>query len=262
MNSRRLPQISSLTLLPAIALVALSGAAHAGPNLVLNGDFEQTSQPGSFEFGSRYPSQQLTDWTTDGYNFVFQPGTADTTGAVGEYGALKLWGPADGSSNGLATTSPAGGNFVAADGAFAVGPISQTISGLTPGVSTAVSFYWAGAQQFGYNGPTTEQWQVQLGSENSVDPDRPERQSWFHRLDQGYPHVHPDQRQRSAVVPLAGYTRRCAALRVAGRRVGLDLGSGAGHLVGSRRGRGGLAGCRVAASQGGRCRECWRSERS
>ena len=42
--------------------------------------------------------------------------------------------------------------------------ITQTIKGLTPGATYAVSFAWAGAQQTGYTGATTEQWQVNLGN--------------------------------------------------------------------------------------------------
>lgn len=140
-------------------------------NLVANGDFEQLLVPGfSAEFGSRFPSQQVTGWTTNGYNFVFTPGSADTTGATGEFGGLTLWGPNNGSSNGLPATSPSGGNFVAMDGAFEVGPLSQTINGLIPGKATSVSFFWAGAQQQGFNGPTTEQFQVSLGTQTEFTP--------------------------------------------------------------------------------------------
>jgi len=143
-----------------------SGAAlAAGPNLVLNGGFEQTLVNASSEFGSRYPSQQVTSWTSTGYNFVFKPGTADTTGAASEFGSgLMLWGPNNGSANGLPSTSPSGGNFVAADGAFSVGAISQTITGIAAGQTVDVSFYWAGAQQYSFDGATTEKWQVSLGS--------------------------------------------------------------------------------------------------
>jgi hypothetical protein len=63
---------------------------------------------------------------------------------------------------------------VGADGAYEVGAINQTISGLTALHTYAVSFYWAAAQQAGYGclsnpsnpgGCTTEQWQVSLGSQ-------------------------------------------------------------------------------------------------
>ena len=149
-----------------VAAFTLAVPAARAANLVVNGDFEQLRVPGSsMEFGSRYPYQQVTGWTTNGYNFVFTPGSADTSGAIGEYGGLFLWGPNNGSNNGLTATSPAGGNYLAFDGAYAVGPISQTISGLTPGKAVTLSFYWGGAQQLGYNGSNTEQIQVSLGNE-------------------------------------------------------------------------------------------------
>jgi len=154
----------------ASALMLLVSSAQAS-NLALNGDFEQLLVPGaSMEFGGRFPFQQVTNWTTDGYNFVFAPGSADTTGGAGEYGTVSLWGPNNGSSNGLPATSPTGGNFLAMDGAYAVDAVSQTINGLIPGQKATVSFYWAGAQQKGYNSATTEQFQVSLGSETQFTP--------------------------------------------------------------------------------------------
>lgn len=76
-----------------------------------------------------------------------------------------LWGPNDGSDNGLPASSPDGGNFVGADGAYDVGAITQTINGLTAGDTYTVGFWWAGAQQSGFTGSNTEQWQVSLGSQ-------------------------------------------------------------------------------------------------
>jgi len=152
----------------AVALAAIAlGTAAGATNLVTNGDFELTTLPGSAEFGARYPSNQLTGWTTNGYNFVFASGAADDgTGAAGEYNNLQLWGPGNGSNNGLPASSPTGGNYVGADGAYAVGAISQTINGLNAGQKYDVSFWWAGAQQYGFNGANTEQWQVSLGNES------------------------------------------------------------------------------------------------
>jgi len=54
---------------------------------------------------------------------------------------------------------------VAADGAFQVGAISQTISGLNVGQQYTVGFDWAAAQQHGFTGATTEQWKVSLGGQ-------------------------------------------------------------------------------------------------
>ena len=148
------------------AWVLLTGVAHAGPNLVVNGDFETTTATSSVQM----TATNVASWSTGGYNFLFLPGagtsgtTADTTGATGQYGGLNLWGPGNGSSNGL-SESPTGGNFVAADGAFQQGAISQTISNLVVGVNYLLSFYWAAAQQSGFTGPTTEMWGVSLGAQ-------------------------------------------------------------------------------------------------
>jgi hypothetical protein len=145
----------------AIALaLGASGGAQAG-NLVTNGSFESTTN-GVGELGY---STNATGWATTGYNFLFTPGSADTTGVPGQFGNLSLWGPNNGSANGLPATSPDGGNYVGADGAYDAGPITQTISGLTVGDTYQVGFWWAGAQQSGFNGPNTEQWVVGFGSQ-------------------------------------------------------------------------------------------------
>ena len=150
-----------LAAVPLAVLLTCSIPVHAS-NLVLNGGFELTTA-GKGQLGY---NTSIIDWTnaTNAYNFVFTPGSADTTGAMTQYGVpLKLWGPGDGSANGLPATSPDGGNFVAADGAYHTGPISQTITGLTIGDIYAVSFWWAGAQQLNYTSANTEQWKVTLG---------------------------------------------------------------------------------------------------
>ncbi len=152
--------------LSAAAVFSCVVSAQASTNLVTNGGFESlTNGPG--QLGN---NTTATGWDTTGYNFVFAPGAADTTGSQGVYGSLTLWGPKNGSSNGLPATSPDGGNFVAADGAFDQGAITQTISGLIAGNSYTVSFYWAGAQQYNYAGGTTEQWKVKFGSQTQTTP--------------------------------------------------------------------------------------------
>ncbi len=164
-----LPYTIKSAVLAAVSISAFAISAHANTINVVNGSFEQTLTNQSSEFGSRYSSQQVTGWTSTGYNFVYLPGTASTTGATGEYGNVQLWGPGNGSANGL-TSSPAGGNYLAMDGAYAQGPVSQTLSGLTVGAATTVKFYFAGAQQYGYTGPTTEQFAVSLGNQ-TIDTD-------------------------------------------------------------------------------------------
>ena len=146
--------------LSAVAFLTLATSAQA--TLVFtNGSFETTTN-GKGELGF---NTIATGWTTTGYNFLYTSGSADTTGATGQDGNVQLWGPGNGSANGLPASSPDGGNFVAADGVFQVGAIQQTITGLTKGNAYAVGFWWAGAQQSGYNTATTEQWQVSLGGQ-------------------------------------------------------------------------------------------------
>jgi hypothetical protein len=151
----------------AIALSAatvLSVAPLAQAELVTNGGFEVTSAgTGQINFNTT-----VTGWSlpvpNDSYAFIYAPGTADTTGAASEYGNVQLWGPNNGSPNGLPASSPAGGNFLASDGAFQNnGPLTQTINGLVAGDEYSVSFWWAAAQQQGFNGDTTSGWIVDFG---------------------------------------------------------------------------------------------------
>ena len=145
-------------LLGLVAVAAFGGTAQAA-NLVVNGGFETlTNGIGQLNYNT-----VATGWSTNGYNFVFGGATADSVGSSGQYGNLKLWGPANGFANGLGP-SPDGGNFAAADGAFGVSPIQQTLTGLTSGKKYAVKFYWAGAQQQGFTGPNDERWDVTLGN--------------------------------------------------------------------------------------------------
>jgi hypothetical protein len=156
----------------AAALLSIfASPARATTSYLLNGSFEQTTNG----TGQLTYNTVATDWvsgtsgTNDGYNFLFAPGTADSTGATGADGNLKLWGPGDGSANGLPATSPDGGNYIAADGAYEVAAISQTLSGLTPGDYYAVTFDYAGAQQSGFTGVNTEGWQVSLTGDATQD---------------------------------------------------------------------------------------------
>jgi hypothetical protein len=138
--------------------------ALAGVDLVTNGGFESNGGNGQIGFNT-----SAADWSlplnNTGYDFLFAPGTADTTGSVGQFGGLTLYGPGNGVANGLPATSPAEGYFLGADADFQQAALSQTITGLVVAESYTVGFWWAGAQQTGFTGPTMEQWQVSLGSE-------------------------------------------------------------------------------------------------
>lgn len=166
-----------------ILAIGPANLSRAGNLQVTNGSF--TDYTGGYKgapsqlanpsySGAGYTS--LTGWTvTDGtYGFLMGSGTADTTGAYSpQYSnTFNLWGPGTGGgsvNNGLTASSPDGGNYLALDGGqnYRGGGISQTITGLTAGTNYDVTFYWAGAQQQGqnFNGATTEQVQVTLGSQ-------------------------------------------------------------------------------------------------
>jgi len=169
--------------LAGLAFFAMSPSVEAG-NLVQNGSFESLTCSGISSgctngLGNLGYNTNASNWTTSGYNFVFTAAAATnvtsngTDQIQGVDGGLALWGPSgsslgspngdpDNVANGLGP-SPDGGNFVGADGAYETGAITQTINGLTKGNVYAVSFWYAGAQQYTFNGNTTEAWIVDLG---------------------------------------------------------------------------------------------------
>ncbi len=158
-------------LLSAIALFAAASAGSAqATNLVTNGGFESTTNgPGHMYYGYT----DATGWNSNnGYNFIFAPGTADTSGSyTPEYnGYISFWGSNNGGPDVIPASSPDGGNFLGMDGAYQVEPMQQTLTGLTVGKKYNVGFYWAAAQQTGYNGATTEAFKVSLGAENYTTP--------------------------------------------------------------------------------------------
>jgi hypothetical protein len=143
---------------------AFGHAAMAQTNLVQNGSFAVTGGNTSFQFGtnnSYVSTETLANWSSVGYNFVFLP---TSTVATGTYGNLSLYSATTSPSNSFNNASPTGGNFIGADGAYGTAAITQTINGLAVGSNYAVSFAWAAAQQTGFTGATTEQWQVTLGT--------------------------------------------------------------------------------------------------
>jgi hypothetical protein len=166
----------SLLALSAVALLIFAPSAQA--DLVTNGSFESTTNGPGFQFESSqsgFPYTSATGWTSDNgsgnaYNFIFAPGTADTTGVTGQDGLVTLWGSNNGGLNVIPASSPDGGNFVAADADFQIGAISQTIGGLTVGDTYTVGFWWAAAQQSGFDGEIHQDWAVSLGSETLDTP--------------------------------------------------------------------------------------------
>jgi hypothetical protein len=146
------------------AALALGSAAQAG-NLVKNGDFETNGGNGQIGVNTSAANWSIGNPGNSSYAFLYGPGTADTTGANGQFGFVGLWGPGNGVANGLPATSPTGGFFLATDPAFQQNAIVQTITGLTPGAKYDVGFWYGFAQQEFFNGDTSQQWQVSLGSD-------------------------------------------------------------------------------------------------
>ena len=172
--------------------VAFATPHRAAANLVQDGNFTGVVNSGSTaglttlygQFGTETGSTlTVANWSTAGYNFVYAPGTGDIgTAAAGAnsgqpkeapgqynyngYGTTYMWGPNNGSANGLPSTDPLGGNYIAMDGAYEVGAVSQTITGLTVGKIYVLSFYWAAAQQQSFTGATTENVTATLGSQS------------------------------------------------------------------------------------------------
>lgn len=169
-----------LVLSAAAVCLGLSAAAHAAPiNFVQNGSFERTTynnvsaQVDYVFYNNPAYSQHVAGWTnnnwngsTSGYNFLMNgASTTDCNGAYGvgygDSGQISLWGMQNGSSNGIGP-SPDGGNFMAMDGVYHPSSISQILTGLTAGMNTQVSFWYAGAQQYGFDGLNTEGFTVSM----------------------------------------------------------------------------------------------------
>ena len=179
----------SLLSLFSVAVVLLFSAnanANVIPIAVSNGSFETLAVSGAsnqlgYHVNGGSSIQQVTGWTNGtarngnpGYNFVFTGSTTNSSGqygnAYGDAGTLGLWASQNGVSNGIGP-SPDGGNFLAMDGVYDTAGVYTTLSGLTVGMDTKVYFYYAGAQQFNFDGPTTEAFQVSLtdGSSNTTE---------------------------------------------------------------------------------------------
>lgn len=148
------PNTPFLAITTAALLAGLAMPAQAAPiELVTNGSFELTTLTATTK--KKTFAGNVTGWTTAAnanLTFIDAPGTADDGSYLSVY-------------KGFPATSPNGGNFVEADAdSQYAAPITQTISGLAIGKSYALTFYQAAGQQDGFPGPTTERWQVSLGT--------------------------------------------------------------------------------------------------
>ncbi len=178
-------------LVAAPLLLAAALPATAAPNLVTNGDFENSSALNTVSYptsaggiGQVGSVVSLPGWTktitkdlnsggfafvtnTDadfnnsnpypdqggGFPSIFSP-TAQTN--------IFLWGP-DFSPNKQEnnfSASPNGGNFLAVYGDYGRSKMSQTVSGLAVGTSYSFSFEYAGSQATDEFGETEQYWAV------------------------------------------------------------------------------------------------------
>ena len=168
---------ASRAALPAIVLFFAAGRADATLSFT-NGDFSSfsnatTGLPSQLGNSGTGGYTSLTGWnvgtgSTGLLAFLIASGTADTTGShdVRFNDTFNLWGTNDGGLNAIPASSPNGGNYVAldADSTYSGTGISQKLGGLVVGQKYAVTFYWAAAQQLGFDGATTESIQVGFGT--------------------------------------------------------------------------------------------------
>jgi len=161
------PLIASLAFLSFAALGNSADASSA--NLVTNGNFSTVTQGTTSLIENNSYGASVTGWTsTSGYSFLLTASQA-TSGFNNGYNSSGTLYTGSGTPYQIsfagASTSPVGGNFVAMDGNYMTGTLSQTISGLTVGDTYAVQFYQALTQQTGFSGTTTNQWVVSLGGQ-------------------------------------------------------------------------------------------------
>lgn len=169
-----------------VGSVVSFGTGFARASLIVNGGFESSFNvtppnypntspgiPGAGGIGQLDYNTTVTGWSSPdvsyvnqtGFNFLWNPVTATTTGSNGYDGGIALHGPGNGFNNGFGP-SPDGGQFLSADGDTRYnGRIQQTVTGLTAGADYRLSFYWALAQQFGAGGTPNGWWQVSLGAD-------------------------------------------------------------------------------------------------
>ena len=164
--------ILSIALASAVAAAALLGnPGAASANLVTNGVFAVTpgTHNGDDVCASATPSNPCVStvpgWESTHPRTVAHPEVLETlfagTGGSG-------WNVDTGLANSTVPNPPNDGNYIAGDGdPVFEKPLFQTIHGLTPGANYILSFYQAGAQQTTTANakPTTEQWQVSLGTD-------------------------------------------------------------------------------------------------
>lgn len=172
----------SVRALAATTILAVLALPTQAAPIVTNGSFSQytTSLTTGFLIDR---NGTLTGWsntsTNRWYNFLFRSdvagSTANALGVNNGNAVIRLYDRTNcGTScsgntwDGRGPVNPAGGyfNFLAMDGNFPgnTGPVTQTLTGLTVGTVYAVSFTYAFAQQFSFNGTTNQNLIVGFGN--------------------------------------------------------------------------------------------------
>lgn len=161
--SRLIPHLRHATVIGFFAMACCCWPCFA-QDLVQNGGFENTpGNTSSFQMGLGTGGPYApADWTFSAYGsnpigcVTFPASTLSQTDACGP-NLSSLW-PGW-------TLSPNGGNFVVIDGdPNYAGILSQPVN-VAGGQLYEVSFWQAASQFMNLNGPTTEQWEVCLGTQ-------------------------------------------------------------------------------------------------
>jgi hypothetical protein len=157
----------------AVATFGLSltiASPASAQNLVANPTFAISGGTTSFAFGGYAPYGGPSNESLAGWTYVPSGTGSSNTGAGFDFANGTTTAYYAGSTAQIlpiAITAPAGGNFVGFDanwgGATQPTGISQTIYGLTPGVTYTLSFAWAESQWYNYTGSDTVAWTASLG---------------------------------------------------------------------------------------------------
>jgi hypothetical protein len=173
------PRVSSSTLVALALVTMVSTAAHATEIFASNlssGVISPSPDPTANNFqlnanGGSVPN--VTNTSTGGilgYNFIYAsipqatigPGASTNTSSGTPVVTLDTATTAD------TGDSQDGGYFLALDSDYDVSPIDIGVS-VTAGQTYTVTFDWAGTQQQGYSGSSTDQLQVALGGAAAQD---------------------------------------------------------------------------------------------
>ena len=157
---------SSALAVTAIAATASAAVAETTKDFIVNGGFEQATQPtGQLESIAKVTGWNATDAADfskiaglgydSKYVFLTNAESASNPGLLTTFGKYeRLSGPGNGFDNGF-DASPQGGNFIAMDAWWRRGALTQIIDGLIVGETYKLSFAFAYAQNSGATTATT-----------------------------------------------------------------------------------------------------------